>query len=67
MTDPVQQLLGALIQGKKPRQHVFTRSEGKPVEDFRGTWDMACEQAGVPGLLFHDLRRTAARDLRREE
>jgi integrase len=38
---------------------------GKRVKDFRGTWDSVCEAAKVPGLLFHDLRRTAARNLRR--
>ena len=45
--------------------YVFTREDGKPVRDFRGTWANACEAGKVPGLLFHDLRRTAARNLRR--
>ena len=29
------------------------------------TWKNACAHAGVPDLLFHDLRRTGARNLRR--
>ena len=32
---------------------------------MRKDWDDACAEAGVPGLLFHDLRRSAARNLRR--
>jgi integrase len=44
--------------------YLFTRGKA-PIKDFRMSWDLACEAAGVPGLLFHDLRRTAVRNLRR--
>jgi integrase len=93
MTDTVRALLSACVQGKSPDAHVFTRSSGSPVRDFRVTWERACSRIGVgetvcadctqpmdsgkgcpkcksqrstySGLIFHDLRRTAARNLRR--
>ena len=57
------QLLRHCMEGKRPEDHVFTRGD-KPVRDFRKSWENLCTAAGVPDLLFHDLRRTAARDLR---
>jgi hypothetical protein len=39
--------------------------KGKPVNGFRKVWDRVCTSAGVPGLLFHDLRRSGVRNLRR--
>jgi len=65
MTLPVRTLLTQCIHGKGPDDYVFTREDGKPVRDFRGAWGTVCNAAKVPGLLFHDLRRTAARNLRR--
>lgn len=42
--------------------YVFRRG-GKPVKNFRKSWSQACCRAQFPGLLFHDLRRTAVRNM----
>jgi integrase len=44
--------------------YVFHR-DGREIRDFRALWMAACEAVGVAGLLFHDLRRSGARNHRR--
>jgi len=39
--------------------------DGVPFKEFRRSWQKACDAAGVPTLKFHDLRRTAVRNMRR--
>lgn len=57
------QLLCQCIEGKKASDYVFTHNN-KPIADFRYPWARVTNKAaGVQGLLFHDLRRTAVRGM----
>ena len=42
--------------------YVFHR-RGRPMVNIGKSWKNACEAASLPGKLFHDFRRTAARDM----
>ena len=69
---PLEALLKAQREHTRERErrngtmipHVFHR-EGKPIASMDGAWRGACERAGLAGLLFHDLRRSAVRNLER--
>ena len=57
-TEALQRRSGRIIP------HVFHR-RGKPIKDFRKSWETACGLAGSPGRIPHDFRRTAVRNLER--
>jgi integrase len=65
MSDRVYQLVKEAVAGKQTDDFLLTRRDGSPVKDFRKAWKRLSVVAGLPGLLIHDFRRSAARNLRR--
>jgi len=63
---PIYGDMAEYLDAQEPHESEFLFARGsKQIKDFRASWKAACDRAGVAGLLFHDLRRTAARNLRR--
>ncbi len=51
------------VVGRRLVPLVFHR-RGLRIQSFRKRWRKACRSIGLEGVLFHDLRRTGARDSR---
>jgi integrase len=51
------------IRQKFPSCRYLFHNEGRQIQSFRKAWAAATKRAGVKGLLFHDLRRSAVRNL----
>lgn len=63
-TLPIYGEMREALEAQPQGRYVFTR-QGRPIRDIREAWRAATAAAGLPGLLFHDLRRTAVRNLER--
>ena len=44
-------------------QYVFSLKGHRIMKDIRTSWDKCCISVGLSGKLFHDLRRTAVRNM----
>lgn len=51
------------LSAADPKCAYLLQEDGKRVHAFVKSWKTACKGAGVPGALFHDLRRTAATNM----
>jgi integrase len=54
-TSALEREKGAIIR------HLFHR-DGRAIRSYDAAWRAACKAAGLPGFIFHDFRRTAARN-----
>jgi integrase len=63
MPDDVKALLSECCAGKGPDDFLFTWKGNRQVLDFRQAWSDLTVAAGVSGLRFHDLRRSAVRGM----
>lgn len=43
--------------------HLMGKRAGQRIKDFRKAWTTACEAVGLTGMLRHDFRRSAVRNL----
>ena len=48
---------------RRPDYPFVFQDDGKPIGDFRKAWKTACKKAGLAGIIVHDLRRTAVRNM----
>ena len=57
-------LMQKSMRGKNYIQcpYVFFK-KGERIKSLRKTWKNACKESGFEGRLFHDLRRTAVRNM----
>jgi integrase len=73
---PLTPPLRALLEAQKAKADALARSTNKitpwvffrengRIKDFYGTWRSACRKVGVPGIVPHDLRWSAVRNLER--
>ena len=63
LTSETYELVKQCMFSKRPNDFLISRRDGQPVKDFRTAWKKLTEVAKLPGLLFHDLRRSAVRNM----
>jgi integrase len=51
------------LSAADPACPFVVQDKGKPVFDWEKSWATACGKAGVPEIIFHDNRRTAATNM----
>jgi integrase len=62
-TIPIVPQLKSLLLAARNKTPFVCVKDGEHLKSFRKAWKSACKRAGLEGILFHDLRRSAVRNL----
>src|SRR5215831_7908327 len=65
LTDRLWEIIQERAKVRRPDCTFVFHHEGRKIGDFRKAWAKACKESGLSGILVHDLRRCAARNLSR--
>ena len=63
LSPPLRELLARRLALRRLDTPLVFHRAGNPIKGFRKAWATAAKKAGLPGKLFHDLRRTAIRNM----
>ena len=63
ISTPLREVLDRRLAHRRKHDVLVFKRDGVTVRQWKVAWANACRRGGVPGRLFHDCRRTAARNL----
>jgi integrase len=63
ISTPLRDVLERRAKRRRKGDALVFKRDGVTVREWKVAWPNACRRADVPGRLFHDCRRTAARNL----
>ena len=61
--EPLRHVIEQRLQLRTDEQPLVFHTKGRGITDWRKAWGRATREAGCPGVLFHDIRRTVVRNL----